>query len=168
MGIGSARLAELFAEHAVRLRRLAFGVLRDLQASEDVVQATFAKAAQEAETIHPEALKSWLYRVAFHEAITLKRRSSVHEKALTHLRRREADRDGAGPDEPLVQSEVVAQVRKAMQRLPERQQRVVRERIYEGKTFAQIATEMNAPLGTVLTHMRRALERLRRALDRQD
>lgn len=168
MGIGSARLAELFAEHALRLRRLAFGVLRDLQASEDVVQATFAKAAQEAEGIHPEALKSWLYRVAFHEAITLKRRSSVHEKALTELRRREAERDVAGPERPLLEREVVAQVREAMRGLSERQQHVVRERIYAGKTFARIAAEMNAPLGTVLTHMRRALERLRRALGGRD
>ena len=34
-------------------------------------------------------------------------------------------------------------------------------RMYEDKTFAQIAGEQGVPLGTVLTRMRLALEKLR-------
>jgi RNA polymerase sigma-70 factor (ECF subfamily) len=36
--------------------------------------------------------------------------------------------------------------------------------MYEDKTFAQIAEELGLPLGTVLTRMRLALEKLRRTL----
>ena len=41
---------------------------------------------------------------------------------------------------------------------------MVLARVYEEKTFAQIAGESGLPLGTVLTRMRRALEKLRRTM----
>ena len=41
-------------------------------------------------------------------------------------------------------------------------------RIYEEKTFAQIARELDAPLGTVLTRMRSALRKLHSRLDAKD
>lgn len=64
----------------------------------------------------------------------------------------------------LARKEVIEEVREAIQELPLNQQRVVRMRIYEQKTFAQIAEETGPPLGTVLTHMRRAMEALRQKL----
>jgi DNA-directed RNA polymerase specialized sigma24 family protein len=55
-----------------------------------------------------------------------------------------------------------------MQDLSLNQQKVLRARVYEEKKFVQIAAEMNAPLATVMTHMRRALEKLRQKLDRKE
>ena len=55
-------------------------------------------------------------------------------------------------------------LRKALGELPAEQGRVVWARMYEDKTFAQIAEEFGLPLGTVLTRMRLALEKLRRTL----
>ena len=52
-----------------------------------------------------------------------------------------------------------------MERLPVEQRRVIRMRIYEDKTFAVIAEELGAPLGTVLTRMRLALRKLEAELD---
>ena len=72
------------------------------------------------------------------------------------------------PEQPLVRREIVDQVREAMESLPASQRQVLQARVYEDKTFAQIAAEMRLPLGTVLTHMRRALEKLRLKLKRND
>ena len=55
-------------------------------------------------------------------------------------------------------------VRKALGELPPEQSKVVWARMYEDKTFAQIAEESGLPLGTVLTRMRLALGKLRRTL----
>ena len=41
---------------------------------------------------------------------------------------------------------------------------MVLARVYEEKTFAEIAGETGLPLGTVLTRMRRALEKMRRTM----
>ena len=55
-----------------------------------------------------------------------------------------------------------------MKTLPVEQQIVVRMRIDEGKTFAIIASELNVPLGTVLTRMRLAIKKLQAQLKPED
>jgi RNA polymerase sigma-70 factor (ECF subfamily) len=67
-------------------------------------------------------------------------------------------------DEPLIRLEAIQAVREAMKRLPPEQRELVVMRIYEEKTFAQIAQELNIPLGTALARMRLALAKLRQAL----
>jgi len=61
----------------------------------------------------------------------------------------------------LVGDETVKAVQRSLIRLPQEQQEVIRRRIYDGQTFAEIAEQMQLPLGTVLTWMRRGLLRLR-------
>jgi DNA-directed RNA polymerase specialized sigma24 family protein len=60
--------------------------------------------------------------------------------------------------------DAAARVELEIERLPREQQVVVRKRLHEEKTFAEIAGEEGVPLGTVLTRMRLALERLRKML----
>ncbi len=61
----------------------------------------------------------------------------------------------------LVSVEERSAVRTALSRLSEDYREVVVRRIQNGQSFAVIAAEMNKPLGTVLTWMRRALNELR-------
>jgi RNA polymerase sigma-70 factor (ECF subfamily) len=160
-------LQSAYKQHRAGLIRFVLGVTRNYQTAHDVVQATFAKAAQSDAAFPDEGgVKAWLYRVAFHEAVTWKRRSDAARKAARTLWESGHDRRPESPDEPLVRREIVEQVRQALQYLSAAQQQVVHARIYEEKTFAQIAAEQGLPLGTVLTHMRRGLETLRRKLNR--
>ena len=62
----------------------------------------------------------------------------------------------------MVRREDVAKLKELLAELPPDQQHVVRQRMYEGKTFAVIADELNVPLGTVLTRMRLAMEKLQK------
>jgi RNA polymerase sigma-70 factor (ECF subfamily) len=71
-------------------------------------------------------------------------------------------------DEPLLRLEAVQSVRAALEELPPEQRRVVRMRIYENQTFAEIARELNIPLGTALGRMRAALVKLRARLGCKD
>ena len=68
------------------------------------------------------------------------------------------------PDDGLIRGETVDAVRRALGALPDAQRQVVLARVYDDKTFAQIARESGLPLGTVLTRMRLALDKLRDAL----
>lgn len=160
-------LETLYSRHKAGLLRFVGGVLRDRAEADDVVQDTFAKAVQSGRDVRPDAIKSWLYRVAFHEALNRKRRHRIDRRAKQAL----SDgpkRETSTPDKLLVRKEVIDRVREAMQELPAGQQQVVRMRVYDEKTFAQIATETGTPLGTVLTNMKRALEKLRRKLSRKE
>jgi RNA polymerase sigma-70 factor (ECF subfamily) len=168
--VDAQSLAALYVEHAAGMRRLVFGILHDQEAADDIVQTAFARAADLVEEMAPLAFKAWLYRVAFNEAVTWKRRGSVAHKAARKLSERsgkEASQDPAAAD-ALVRNETVAAVRQAMQGLSADEQQVVRARVYQDKTFAQIAADLGMPLGTVLTRMRRALEKLRRRLTDDD
>jgi len=64
-------LAGLFEIHADRVYRLAFGLLRERQAAEDVVQETFLSAMTHlAQFEGRSSLGTWLYRVAYNASLT--------------------------------------------------------------------------------------------------
>lgn len=156
-------VAALYVEHGEELRRFLLGLLKDAQLAADVLQATFVKMAERGHQTQEESRKAWLFRVAYHEAMAWRRREGVGDRVL----RRVAWHTGgaAGPaDEPLLRLEAVQSVRTALDKLPTEQRQVVHMRIYEEKTFAIIAQELNIPLGTALGRMRSALVKLRASL----
>ena len=161
--IDASVVAALYDSHATELRRFVLGVTRDPDLTSDVLQAAFAKAVEFGHEARPETFKGWLFRVAFHEALTARRRRETRDQGfrkLAELGRSAGDR----PDENVMRGETVEAVRNAVEKLPLDQRRVVLARIYDDKTFAEIAHECNLPLGTVLTRMRLALEKLRHSL----
>ena len=157
-------LTRTFAESAAELRRFVLGVLGDPSLADDVLQATFLKAIERGHEARPETAKGWLFRVAYHEALGLRRRQASHDKVHRQLARASPAKLN-GPDDPLIRSETVDAVRKALAGLPENQKQVVLARINDGQTFAEIARDAGLPLGTVLTRMRRALQKLKAEID---
>lgn len=165
--IDPAVVAALFLEHEEELRRFLVGVLRDRQLANDALQNTFAKMIEHGHEVHEVTRKGWLFRVAFNEGMLLRRREATGDRVVRRAawtRRREEARS----DEPLIRFEEVERVRAALSELPADQLQIVRMRIYEEKTFAVIADELEIPLGTALARMRAALEKLRRRLGRND
>jgi RNA polymerase sigma-70 factor, ECF subfamily len=164
--IDPATVADLYARHGAELQRFLLGLMRDHQLAGDVLQTTFAKLAEHGHRTREESRKGWLFRVAYNEAMLVRRRQAIDESAL---RRTAWGRDSVAEsaEASLVRAETVQFVRQAIQELPAGQQQVVRMRIYEDKTFAVIAAELGIPLGTALGRMRTALIKLRTKLERQ-
>jgi RNA polymerase sigma factor (sigma-70 family) len=164
--LDSSIVAALYVEHGEELRRFLLGILRDAHLTSDVLQATFVKMAQQGHQTKVESRKAWLFRVAYHEAMAIRRREGVGERVLRRVAWQ--SNGAAGPaDEPLLRLETVQSVREALDELPAEQRQVVRMRIYEGKTFATIAKELKIPLGTALGRMRAATIKLRARLGNQ-
>ena len=157
-------VAGLYVEHADSLRRFVFGVLRDWQLTQDVLQATFVKMVEQGHTTRRESRKAWLFRVAYHEALAIRRRQSVGQRAVERSSWNKEAAGGAA-DEPIVRFETVEVIRQAMEELPAEQLRVVQMRIYEDKKFTTIAEELGIPLGTALGRMRAAMQKLRDKLE---
>jgi RNA polymerase sigma-70 factor (ECF subfamily) len=158
------KAAELHQLYGRELRYFLLGLLRDAQLADDVSQATFTKLVEQGHTAREESLKGWLYRVAYREAMQVRRRQSVEDAARQRVAwSREVAAESA--DSPLLQAEVIEKVRCSIANLPAEQQQVVRMRIYQEMTFAQIAQEMGIPLGTALGRMRAALKKLRASLE---
>lgn len=161
---------QLYEEHAGELRRFLLGVLRDSEAVADAMQAALVKAIEQGHTARDESRKAWLFRVAYHEALAVRRREATGERVLetavwhaARLGQESAVRESAA--ESAARREAAAAVRGALARLPAELQAVVRLRIHENLTFAEIAARLEIPLGTALTRMRTALAKLKTALD---
>ncbi len=156
-------IADLHERYRAELIRFLCGVLRDGPLAEDVCQIAFAKLAERGHEVQFDALKSWLFRVAMNEALGVRRHEAVGRKVAqqwTWIVRQSGD----AADEPMLRQESIGQVCRALEELPEEQRQIVRMRMYEDKTFATIAAELNIPLGTALGRMRTALQKLRSKL----
>jgi RNA polymerase sigma-70 factor (ECF subfamily) len=153
-------VAASYVEHADSLRQFLRGLLRDPQLANDVLQTTFAKLLETGHATRPQSRRAWLFQVAYREAMALRRRQSVGQRVLQQVAWMRPRSSAAG-DDTLVRRETIERVREALRNLSAAQQQIVRMRIYDGKTFAEIAQELGIPLGTALGRMRAALKNLR-------
>lgn len=155
------KVDQLYAEYGTEVQAFLVGVLRDRTAAQDVCQMTFGRVLEAGHTARDETIKGWIFKVALREALVYRRQTARHDRHL-----KQYSRDGTwvqeAEEDDLVRNEDVARLRQLLNQLPPDQQHVVRQRIYDGKTFAEIAAELNVPLGTVLTRMRLALEKVRK------
>lgn len=158
-----AVIASLFVEHGAALEQFLVGLLRDPHQAADALQATFTKLVEKGHETRPGTRKGWLFRVAYHEAMFVRRRGAVGDKVVRNVAWSLPAATAAG-DDPLVRLEAVEGVRRALVKLPADLRQIVRMRIFEEKTFAVIAEELQIPLGTALGRMRTALIKLRHML----
>lgn len=153
---GQLDITALYELHRHELLRFLVGVLKDRWLAEDVVQGVFAKAVIAFREANAKATKNWLFKVALHEAIDVRRRRHAERKVLQKLARSFATTADLGID-----ADAVARIHAAMQELPSEQCEVVKLRLFDDLSFAEIAKRLGIPLGTALTRMRLALEKLR-------
>jgi len=157
-------LASLHAEIAGELQAYLLGIVRNREVAGDLTQETFTKLVERPPDSAVRSARAWAFRVAHNLAIDWKRRQS-RERSCLGGDWWQADRKTAGENTAnLLLEEQKERIQAAIGRLPEEQRTVVRMRIFEEKKFALIAEELKLPLGTVLTRMRLALEKLSRSL----
>lgn len=161
-------LAELFREHRLPLHQFLVGLLRNRADADDVLQQVFLKLVQGRAGIRAETVKSWLFTVAYHEALALRRTRIRQEAALADHWARPVwatERTQPMAEQEAVRQEAIESVRSSLAALPVAQREVVERRVYQNQTFAAIANELGCPLGTVLTRMRLALKTLGKSLE---
>jgi RNA polymerase sigma factor (sigma-70 family) len=151
-------------EDGAWLRSLARSVVSDPAAADDIAQS----AAVLAFTRPPrraEALRSWLRRVVRNLA-TDAHRSSLRRAGLeAACARREADEDTA---QVVAQWEIRRQVVDAVLALDDPYRATLLLRFFEGLGLAEVAARQRAPVETVKTRQRRALDMLRARLAHLD
>lgn len=164
-----AEVSGLYESHAAGLLAYLIGVLKNSEQASEALQNTFQRVLEVGHTARRESFQGWLFKVAFHEAMAIRRRIAIerraHEKysAIQAIRASESNTLSTQELE-LSRSEEVTKLRDALLQLPNEQRFVVERRIYHEETFAEIAANLKIPLGTVLTRMRLALQKLERFL----
>lgn len=155
--VGSLRLA--YDRYGAMIHRIGLLSLHDHHDAEDLVQQVFVRAWRGRTGFDPHrgSLGSWLLGIT--------RRQIADRFNERHRHRLEAAA-AAGEPPPAVQSppdDIVERVVVAdgINRLPDVQRTVLRMAFYQGLTHMEIAASTGIPLGTVKSHIRRGLTRLR-------
>ena len=157
-------VAKQHAECSEHLLRLAWAIVRDWGLAADAVQETFALFAQKLPTIEAEHQRGWLVKTVQFQALNLRRSQQRSAQLLDRLREQPTTYTTQKSSATSEHHEELDRLREAINSLPPDQRQVVQLRMADERSFAEIAEQLNLPLGTVLSRMRLALEKLRRKL----
>jgi RNA polymerase sigma factor (sigma-70 family) len=151
---------EIFRRYQQDLYRFCVGVLREPQDAQDAVQNTIVRVlrALPGET-RAMQLKPWLYRIAYNEAVELRRRERVAEPLGAAL-----EQVAAGTEERVEQNGRLKALLADIADLPERQRASLVMRELSGLGFGEIG----AALGTSPGAARQALYEARRGLSQME
>lgn len=139
---------------------VALRALRSVGDAEDVTQQVFVGAwlARGSYRVAAGSLAGWLMGIAKHRIVD-RQRARGRELRLVQAVEASTDPDPAlEPISTLVDRVVLAA---EIRRLPHPRGTILQLAFWEGRTYAQIAEQLDIPLGTVKSHARRGLLHLR-------
>jgi RNA polymerase sigma-70 factor, ECF subfamily len=158
-------LEEFFDRHQRIALAVAYRVLGDREAAEDVLQEAFLAVWRQADTYQPEKGKarSWFLSIVRHRAIDVTRGRSFAKERIS------LDEINIEPRYSDVWQQVDAkldgeEVRRAVEALPAEQKEAVLLAYFGGFTHPEIAQRTGVPLGTVKGRLRLAMQKLRNLL----
>jgi RNA polymerase sigma factor (sigma-70 family) len=153
-----AVLDVLLAEYGHELQRVAYLILHDAGAAEDVAADTLVTALEHGATLRdPASLRPWLLRIATNHALSHRRRR-IRIVALEGL-----------PDVPDERERLGADIRAALWQgvteLPLRTRAAIVLRYYADLPVDDVAEALGVSTNTVKAQLQSGLRRLRRSLD---
>ena len=139
---------------------VAFRVLSDAGAAEDVTQAVFLKIWSDPGAFRDGNFGAWVARIARNRAYDIVRSRALHPQ--NELPESLPLQDAV--EETALEHINGERVRLALAQLPAEQREPIEMGFFGGVTQEQIARSTGLPLGTVKTRIRSGLRRLRAAL----
>ena len=159
-------LAELYETMAGRVYGLALRITRQVQTAEEVTEDCFWQVWRQAPRFDPErgAAVAWIMTIARSRALDALRRADTAEPlGEDRLAAIEAG-DGSDPHDMLDAVEKQHRLHAALRDLEPLARQLVALAFFRGLSHEEIAGQTGLPLGTVKSHIRRALLRLRELL----
>lgn len=153
--------AGLMAMVGDRLLAIAYRILRDLHLAEDAVQITLISAWRDLPTLRdPARFDAWMTRLLVRACYGEARRQRRYDAHIRELPRE-------GPEDPDSTLSVADrdQLDRGFRRLPADQRAIFILHHYLGWTQAEIAHNLEIPVGTVKSRLHYATQTLRAALE---
>jgi RNA polymerase sigma-70 factor (ECF subfamily) len=132
--------------------------------AEDLVQEACVRAMRFLPSLRDGNPRPWLFAIVRNTwySRVARRRSGVEFPAAGTPDDRQDE--GLDPEQQLVQQDTVARVRRALEALPAEFREAIVLRDIEGLAYKEIADVLRVPIGTVMSRISRARERLLEAL----
>lgn len=157
---------ELVCRYYPGVVQVIYRLCNDAGLAEDMAQEAFLRAWINLPSFHPQSsLRNWLYRIAVNATLDVLRHrpeERLEEEAAEMI----ADQT-ASPESALIEKESTVLVQKALSSLPEAARSVLVLREYGGLSYQEIAGVLDVPVGTVMSRLNYARNRLRVLLKAQ-
>jgi RNA polymerase sigma-70 factor (ECF subfamily) len=171
---GDAKAYErLMKKYQKSVYYLSLKMIRNAQDAEDLTQESFAKAFNSIESFDQKfAFSTWLFRIATNNCIDFIRRKKLQTMSIhnqlgnedgTNIVLQIRDKDLI-PDETFLKQQRREYLMLAIERLPERYQRLIDLRYFKEYSYEEVAEKLDLPLGTVKAQLHRARELLNNEL----
>lgn len=142
-----------------RLRRYARALLGDRAAADDLVQDTLERAwTRFAQWRAGSDLRAWLFSIMHNLRVDQLRRPALPTETLDEVA-------GQVPTRPTQSDQLeVMDIESALRQLPEDQREVLLLVGLDDMSYAEVASALGIPLGTVMSRLSRGRERLRQIM----
>ena len=168
--------SELVERHRNKVVTLAHRYLKNRADAEDLAQEIFWKVYRARARYQPEAkFTTWLYRIAANSCLNEVRNRKnrpTHGAASLYdaggddtAAARVADETGLAPEDAVERDELKAQVRAAVDELPERQRLAILLNKFHGLGYEELAETMEMTVPGVKSLLVRARENVRRRIE---
>ena len=144
------------------LRRYARALVRNRAAADDLVQDCLERAVSRWHQRREADARAWLFTILHNLAINQFRRAAARGK---HVTIDETNEDKFGQDAVQEQKLIYQDVLNKLAKLPEDQRAVLLLVAVEDLSYADAAKVLNIPLGTVMSRLSRARERLQQEIE---
>ena len=159
--------AELMKLYKKPVYHMILKMVRNVDDAEDLTMEAFEKAFRSLIKFKKDyTFSTWLFRIATNNAIDFLRKKKLETTSLdTSFKDDSGDSitidvedSKLNPMEEAIKSQKIELIRIFVDKLPPKYQRLVKLRYFEELSYAEIAKEVEAPLGTVKAQLHRARE----------
>jgi RNA polymerase sigma-70 factor (ECF subfamily) len=144
---------------------LARWLTRNDHDAEDVVQEAYLRAYQFFDSFHGGDGRAWLLRIVRNTCYSWLEKNRPREPAeVFDETKHRAEQREVGPEALVVANENREVLRRALEQLPSEFRETIVLRELEGLSYKEIAAVSGVPIGTVMSRLARARERLQECL----
>lgn len=155
-----AELAQLLP-HLGAAYNLARWLTRNEADAEDSVQEAYLRAFKHIESFRGGDGRAWLLTIVRNSCYDRLKKTGVHDQSVFDEKIHSISQETVDPETSLLKEERAELVRAALEELPPELREALVLRELEEMSYKQIANITSLPLGTVMSRLSRARERLR-------
>jgi RNA polymerase sigma-70 factor (ECF subfamily) len=156
---------EIVEQHSDRVFRLAYRLTGNRHDAEDLTQEVFVRVFRSLDTYTPGTFEGWLHRITTNLFLDgARRKQRIRFDALSDERAARLASESLPPEAAFTERTFDDDVEAALATLPPDFRAAVVLCDVEGLSYEEIATIMDAKLGTVRSRIHRGRSMLRRAL----
>lgn len=154
----------LYERHHLSVLNIAYRLLGNRDAAEDIAQEVFVKLYASPRSYRPTAkFTTWLYRITYNACIDEMRRSK-NTARLSEEGGKSTSDTGISPESASELNELALAVQSAITSLPEKQRAAVVLQRYENLSYQEIAAVLKTSVSSVESLLFRARESLKAKL----